>query len=96
MPVSSSMEEKYCDWPGAPNQTKSLVVPGTMTLTGFEVMESPVPFKPSSLMGAGLQVGGLQSAVTVATPGYAAVMEPAPGGRDVDGVGGSIVRARGR
>ena len=78
VPVSSSIEEKYCDWPGAANQTKSLVLPGTITVTGLEEMESPVPFKPSSLMGAGLHSGGAQNAVTVATPGNAGVMEPLP------------------
>ncbi len=78
LPVRSSTEAKYCDWPGAANQTKSLVVPGTTMSTGFDVMESPVPYNPSSLMGAGLHSGGLQSAVIVATPGYEGVMEPAP------------------
>ena len=78
LPVRSSMEEKYCDWFGAANHTKSLVVPGTMTLMGFDVMDNPVPLSPSLLMGAGLHNGGLQSAVMVATPGNAAVMEPDP------------------
>src|SRR3984957_7072728 len=77
-PVISSIEEKYCDWFGAENQTKSLVVPGTMTSTGFDVMDKPVPLTPSSLMGAGLHKGGLQSAVNVAVTGNPAVMEPFP------------------
>ena len=78
VPVSSSIEEKYCDWPGAANQAKSLVAPGTMMLTGLEAMDRPVPFKPSSLMGARLHAGGSQIAVTVATPGKKGVMDPVP------------------
>src|ERR1700733_9838517 len=78
LPVRSSTEEKYCDWFGAANHTKSLVVPGTTTSTGFESMDNPVPFRPSSLIGAGLHKGGLQSAVNVAAPGNEAVIEPVP------------------
>jgi hypothetical protein len=38
-------------------------------VTGFEEIESPVPYKPISLIGAGLQVVGWQTAKTEATPG---------------------------
>ena len=58
VPVSSSTGTKYCDWPGAANHRYSLAVPGTVMLTGFEETERPVPYKPTSLIGDGLQLGG--------------------------------------
>ena len=40
-----------------------------MILTGLEEMDRPVPFKPISLIGAGLQVGGSHTALIEAAPG---------------------------
>jgi len=61
----------YCELPGAPNHAKSLAVPGTVRDTGLEEMETPVPFNPISLMGAGLQMFGWQMALIEAVPGTA-------------------------
>jgi hypothetical protein len=38
------------------------MVPGVVMLTGLEETERPVPLKPSSLMGDGLQTEGWQMA----------------------------------
>ena len=62
VPVRSSAETKYFDWPGAANHRYSLAVPGVVMITGFDEMERPVPYKPTSLIGAGLQPGGWQMA----------------------------------
>jgi hypothetical protein len=76
VPVSNSTGTKYSEVPGAANHTKSLAVPGTAMLTGFDEIGTPVPNKPTSLVGAGLHVLGSQSAAIEATPGKLAVMDP--------------------
>src|ERR1700677_1949413 len=79
VPVSNSTGTKYCDKPGEENQTKSLAVPGVVMVTGFDEIDRPVPLKPVSLIGAGSQVLGWQTAFTEATPGKLVVtVPPAP------------------
>ena len=54
--------------PGRKTRQSRWSVPGTMMLTGLEEMDSPVPFNPNSLIGAGLQTRGRRSAVTLRHP----------------------------
>ena len=62
VPVINSTGTKYCDCPGDEYHTKELAVPGVVMLTGLLEIESPVPYSPISLMGAGLHVPGWQMA----------------------------------
>jgi hypothetical protein len=76
VPLISSTGTKYCDCPGEENQTYSLAVPGTVIFTGFDVIDKPVPLTPVTLIGAGLQVVGWQTAFTEATLGKLVVIPP--------------------
>jgi hypothetical protein len=62
VPVSSSTGTKYCDWPEPEPDVVAGGAGNVVMVTGFEEMERPVPYKPTSLIGDGLQVGGWQMA----------------------------------
>jgi hypothetical protein len=57
-----------------------LLMPGAMTVTGFEVTAFPLPNSPIWLNGEGLQVGGWQAAVIDAAPGKMGVTDPVAAG----------------
>jgi len=56
-----------------------LLVPGVVTVTGFDVTGFPFPNRPIWLNGEGLQPGGWQIAVIEAAPGNSGVIDPPPG-----------------
>jgi hypothetical protein len=71
-----------------------LLVPGAVTVIGFEVTGFPLPNRPIWLKGEGLQLGGWQTAVIAAAPGKMGVTVPAAAAGIVVGVVDSNSRLR--
>jgi hypothetical protein len=63
-----------------------LLMPGAVTVIGFEVTALPLPNKPIWLNGEGLQLGGWQIAVIAAAPGKVGVTDPVEAAGIVVGV----------
>src|SRR5882757_6386691 len=71
-----------------------LLVPGAVTVIGFEVTGFPLPNRPIWLNGEGLQLGGWQTAVIAAAPGKVGVTVPPATAGIVVGVVDSNSRLR--
>ncbi len=71
-----------------------LLVPGAVTVTGFEVTAFPLPNSPIWLNGEELQLGGWQTAVIAAAPGKMGVTVPPAAAGIVVGVVDSNSRVR--
>src|SRR3981189_2081199 len=71
-----------------------LLLPGAVTVTGFEVTGFPLPNRPIWLNGEGLQLGGWQTAVIAAAPGNVGVTVPPAAAGIVVGVVDSNSRVR--
>src|SRR5882757_6506181 len=71
-----------------------LLVPGAVTVIGFDVTGAPLPNKPIWLNGEGLQPGGWHTAVIAADPGKSGVTVPPAAAGIVVGVVDSNSRVR--
>ena len=71
-----------------------LLMPGAVTVIGFEVTGFPLPNRPIWLNGEGLQLGGWHTAVIAAAPGKMGVTVPAAAAGIVVGVVDSNSRLR--